>query len=171
MENRWRSSRPAGACEVDFFIDYEFKSRILGLLMGAMFDRAFRRFAEAFENRADDLRAGADGLASGQLGQHGERLRHRAPPHLAAADVAEAFFAVDEPAAARRGGEMHEADRLVGAAAAGAGDAGDRHREIGRAWPSAPRAIASAVSRLTAPWRSSIAAERRASRAWPRSNR
>jgi coenzyme Q-binding protein COQ10 len=29
------------------------KSRVLGMLMGAMFEAAFRRFAEAFERRAD----------------------------------------------------------------------------------------------------------------------
>jgi coenzyme Q-binding protein COQ10 len=38
---------------VEFFIEYEFKSRTLALLMGAMFDAAFRRFAVAFEKRAD----------------------------------------------------------------------------------------------------------------------
>ncbi|HET7910682.1 MAG TPA: SRPBCC family protein, partial [Pseudolabrys sp.] len=41
------------ACEVEFFITYEFKSRALAMLMGAMFDTAFRRFAVAFERRAD----------------------------------------------------------------------------------------------------------------------
>jgi coenzyme Q-binding protein COQ10 len=40
---------------VDFFIDYEFKSRTLGLVMGSMFDLAFRKFAEAFEKRADQI--------------------------------------------------------------------------------------------------------------------
>ena len=56
MQNRW-TFRPAGekACEVEFFIDYEFKSRMLGLLMGSMFDVAFRRFAAAFEARADQV--------------------------------------------------------------------------------------------------------------------
>ena len=29
--------------------------RVLGLLMGAMFDTAFRKFAEAFERRADEV--------------------------------------------------------------------------------------------------------------------
>ncbi len=38
---------------VCFFIDYEFKSRTLGVLMGSMFDAAFRKFASAFERRAD----------------------------------------------------------------------------------------------------------------------
>jgi len=54
MNNRW-SFRPAGeqACDVEFFISYEFRSRTLGLLMGAMFDAAFRRFSAAFERRAD----------------------------------------------------------------------------------------------------------------------
>ena len=47
------SSRPDGGCDVHFFIDYEFKSRILGALMGSMFDRAFRMFSDAFEKRAD----------------------------------------------------------------------------------------------------------------------
>ena len=43
------------ACDVDFFIAYEFRSRTLGILMGAMFDAAFRRFAAAFERRADQV--------------------------------------------------------------------------------------------------------------------
>jgi coenzyme Q-binding protein COQ10 len=56
MENRW-DFHPAGdgACEVEFFITYEFKSRVLAMLMGAMFDAAFRRFSEAFERRADQV--------------------------------------------------------------------------------------------------------------------
>ena len=56
MNNRWRF-HPAGqdACDVEFFISYEFRSRTLGLLMGAMFDAAFRRFSAAFERRADQI--------------------------------------------------------------------------------------------------------------------
>ena len=56
MQNRWTFT-PAGdeACDVEFFIDYEFKSRVLGALMGSMFDIAFRRFAAAFERRADQV--------------------------------------------------------------------------------------------------------------------
>lgn len=53
LENRWSFREGAnGGCEVDFFITYEFKSRTLGLLMGSMFDRAFRKFTDAFEGRA-----------------------------------------------------------------------------------------------------------------------
>jgi coenzyme Q-binding protein COQ10 len=56
LQNRW-AFQPAGegACGVEFFIDYEFKSRTLALLMGAVFDSAFRRFAAAFEKRADEV--------------------------------------------------------------------------------------------------------------------
>jgi coenzyme Q-binding protein COQ10 len=43
------------SCDVEFFIAYEFKSRVLAALMGAMFDTAFRRFADAFEKRADEV--------------------------------------------------------------------------------------------------------------------
>jgi len=59
LENRW-TFRPAGEgmCDVEFFISYEFKSRILAVLMGSMFDLAFRRFAAAFEQRADLVYAG-----------------------------------------------------------------------------------------------------------------
>jgi coenzyme Q-binding protein COQ10 len=59
LENRW-SFHPAGeaSCEVEFFISYEFKSRTLAALMGSMFDLAFRRFAAAFEKRADLVYAG-----------------------------------------------------------------------------------------------------------------
>jgi len=56
MNNRW-TFRPEGerACEVEFFISYEFRSRTLGMLMGTVFDAAFRRFAAAFERRADEV--------------------------------------------------------------------------------------------------------------------
>ncbi len=56
MQNRW-TFHPAsgGTCDVEFFIDYEFRSRTFALLMGAMFDAAFRKFAAAFEQRADKV--------------------------------------------------------------------------------------------------------------------
>ncbi len=56
LNNRWKF-RPAGdrVCEVDFFIIYEFRSRTLGMLMGTVFDAAFRRFSTAFERRADQV--------------------------------------------------------------------------------------------------------------------
>jgi coenzyme Q-binding protein COQ10 len=56
MNNRW-SFHPADndSCDVEFFLTYEFRSRTLALLMGSVFDAAFRRFAAAFERRADQV--------------------------------------------------------------------------------------------------------------------
>ena len=56
LQNRW-VFRPTGenTCDVEFFIEYEFRSRTLAMLMGAMFDTAFRKFAAAFEKRADQV--------------------------------------------------------------------------------------------------------------------
>ena len=54
LENRWTfEPKGEGASDVGFFIAYEFKSRMLAILMGSMFDAAFARFSAAFEKRAD----------------------------------------------------------------------------------------------------------------------
>ena len=56
MENSWHfESLPETGAEISFCIIYEFRSRALAMLMGAMFDRVFRTFADAFEKRADQL--------------------------------------------------------------------------------------------------------------------
>ena len=52
LENRWRFLPTATGSDVHFFIDYEFRSVMLSVLMGALFEKAFRRFSEAFEDRA-----------------------------------------------------------------------------------------------------------------------
>ena len=52
LENTWSFRASGNGCDVHFHIDYEFRSIALQLLLGAMFDRAFRKFAEAFETRA-----------------------------------------------------------------------------------------------------------------------
>jgi coenzyme Q-binding protein COQ10 len=56
MENSWsfRSANDGGS-EISFCIHYEFRSRALAVLMGAVFDRVFRTFAHAFEVRADQV--------------------------------------------------------------------------------------------------------------------
>ncbi len=56
LQNRW-SFKPTGddTCEVEFYIDYEFRSRTFGMLMGAVFDTVFRKMASAFEERADKV--------------------------------------------------------------------------------------------------------------------
>lgn len=65
LSNQWKfEPAPGGGAIVRFFIDYEFKNRVLSALMGAMFDRAFRKFAEAFEKRAASIYGTAPGAMS-----------------------------------------------------------------------------------------------------------
>lgn len=70
LENRWSfRANDAGGCEVVFRIAYEFRSAILATLMGTVFDRAFRKFAGAFEERADKIygRQNGEALANSEI--------------------------------------------------------------------------------------------------------
>jgi coenzyme Q-binding protein COQ10 len=55
LENRWIFKPTPTGCDIQFFINYEFKSFALGLLMGSVFDKAFRHFVTAFEDRANQV--------------------------------------------------------------------------------------------------------------------
>ncbi|MGZ5890263.1 MAG: SRPBCC family protein, partial [Hyphomicrobium sp.] len=55
LDNRWRFRDAGGGSHIDFFIDYAFSSRVLALLMGAVFDKAVRKYTAAFEARAHAL--------------------------------------------------------------------------------------------------------------------
>ena len=60
LENKWTFVDEAAVGEaprsrIEFFIDYEFRSRMLGVIMGGIFDTAFRKFTDAFEQRADKI--------------------------------------------------------------------------------------------------------------------
>jgi len=56
LENTWHfRSLPNGQCEVEFKVDFTFKSKVFEALAGQYFDRAFRRMVEAFEQRAAEL--------------------------------------------------------------------------------------------------------------------
>jgi coenzyme Q-binding protein COQ10 len=54
LENRWHF-QPAGqgACEVEFYIAYAFRSRLFERLVGGLFAKAVERYTSAFEARAD----------------------------------------------------------------------------------------------------------------------
>ena len=52
VENRWSFAPAPGGSDVEFFIAYEFKSLVLQMLVGSLFDRVFRRYTQAFEERA-----------------------------------------------------------------------------------------------------------------------
>ena len=55
LDNRWAFEPTPGGCTVDFYISYELKSLMLQLMVGAVFEKAFRRFTEAFEQRARQI--------------------------------------------------------------------------------------------------------------------
>ena len=56
LNNHWEFL-PAddGGCHVDFFVDFEFRSRTLQSLIGLVFNEAMQRIVSAFERRAEAL--------------------------------------------------------------------------------------------------------------------
>jgi coenzyme Q-binding protein COQ10 len=55
LNNHWKFIDCDGGCEVDFFVDFEFKSKILQTIIGVVFTEAMQRIVGAFETRADAL--------------------------------------------------------------------------------------------------------------------
>ncbi len=56
LNNHWIfNARPDGGCEIDFYVDFEFRSRLLQRVIGMLFNEAVRRMVSAFETRADQL--------------------------------------------------------------------------------------------------------------------
>lgn len=56
LDNRWHFREiDQTSCEVDFFVDFEFKSRTLQMLIGVVFHEAMRQIVRAFERRAEAL--------------------------------------------------------------------------------------------------------------------
>ena len=155
VENRWTFAAAPGGCDVGFFIAYEFKSLMLQALVGGLFDRVFRRYTQAFEERARAVYGAPPrprrescvfGPARAACRRRASATSTDSDAHAVAADVAEAAFPVQRRPAPARGGQMHETDGLGLAAAAGAGDArhGDRRRPRARR-SSAPSAMARAT--------------------------
>ena len=55
LNNHWVFTNVDGGCEADFFVDFEFKSKILQVLIGVVFGEAMQRIVRAFEARAQQL--------------------------------------------------------------------------------------------------------------------
>jgi len=55
LENEWRFVPAVGGSDVQFFIDYAFRSTMLQVIVGGAFDKAVRSYTEAFEARAKSL--------------------------------------------------------------------------------------------------------------------
>jgi coenzyme Q-binding protein COQ10 len=55
LNNHWTFERAPGGCKVDFFVDFEFKSRVLQKVIEVLFGEAVKRMVAAFESRARQL--------------------------------------------------------------------------------------------------------------------
>lgn len=56
LNNHWRFDvAENGGCAIDFYIDFEFKSKTLQKVIGTLFNEAVQRMVNAFEHRADHL--------------------------------------------------------------------------------------------------------------------
>ena len=57
MKSTWAFSDHANGCQVEFFVDFEFKNAILQGIIGVVFNEAMQRIVRAFERRAQELYA------------------------------------------------------------------------------------------------------------------
>ncbi|PLK25851.1 type II toxin-antitoxin system RatA family toxin [Novosphingobium sp. TH158] len=56
LDNKWQfRDLPEGGCEVDFSVQFSFRSALFEKLAGQYFDKAFRKMVAAFEKRAEEL--------------------------------------------------------------------------------------------------------------------
>jgi coenzyme Q-binding protein COQ10 len=56
LNNHWGFlPLPDGGCRIEFFVDFEFRSKVLQKIIGVLFNEAVRRMVAAFEGRAVQL--------------------------------------------------------------------------------------------------------------------
>lgn len=55
LNNHWSFERMPGGCRIEFFVDFEFKSRVLQKVIEVLFGEAVRRMVAAFDGRARQL--------------------------------------------------------------------------------------------------------------------
>ena len=56
LNNHWEFiPQPGGGCLIDFYVDFEFRSRVLQKIIGVLFNEAVKRMVGAFEARARQL--------------------------------------------------------------------------------------------------------------------
>ena len=67
LKNTWRFLDHPEGCEIDFYVDFEFNSRILQTVIESLFTEAVKRMVGAFEARADALYP-ATNLSIGKTG-------------------------------------------------------------------------------------------------------
>lgn len=55
LKNRWKFIDHPDGCVIDFYVDFEFRSRLLQTVIESLFTEAVKRMVRAFEARADQL--------------------------------------------------------------------------------------------------------------------
>ena len=56
LNNHWIFlEQPDGTCVVDFYVDFEFRSKLLQKMIGVVFEKAVQIMVSAFEERADQV--------------------------------------------------------------------------------------------------------------------
>lgn len=60
LNNHWVFEPHPEGCMIDFYVDFEFRSRMLQKIIAVFFNEAVRRMVAAFEARAYDLYEGQD---------------------------------------------------------------------------------------------------------------
>ena len=55
LQNYWIFKENPDGCEIEFMVDFKFKSIFLQTLMETLFNEAVKRMVKAFENRANEL--------------------------------------------------------------------------------------------------------------------
>jgi coenzyme Q-binding protein COQ10 len=64
LTNHWEfEPEPDGGCTIDFYVDFEFRSRVLQKIIEVLFNEAVRRMVGAFEARARKLYGAVPGAA------------------------------------------------------------------------------------------------------------
>lgn len=64
LHNEWRFTETETGCDVDFMVDFAFKSRIFEALAGQVFERAVSKMTDAFIARAAQVYGSAPGSSS-----------------------------------------------------------------------------------------------------------
>jgi coenzyme Q-binding protein COQ10 len=64
LENHWVFEDHPDGCQIDFYVDFEFRSKLLQKVIEGLFHEAVRRMVHAFETRADQLYGPNDKAAS-----------------------------------------------------------------------------------------------------------
>lgn len=69
LENHWVFEDHPQGCRIDFYVDFEFRSKLLQKLIESLFHEAVRRMVTAFETRANHLYGPTGALRAPQINE------------------------------------------------------------------------------------------------------